>query len=72
MTALHDVKHAHFTRALDLQAAKDGALGVLFAKLRTQPHIFSAYTRTAPLRAGAIVSELQLRVAPLQVQVRGS
>ena len=50
-----------------LQAAEDGSLPFLISKVRTQPQVYTAYLKTAPLRDRAMSAELEAAMLPLKV-----
>ena len=49
------------------QAATDGSLGVLVDKVRSQPQVFRAYSKTAAIRDRNFTAEFQAIVLPLKV-----
>lgn len=50
-----------------MQASEDGSLAFLISKVRTQPQVYTAYSKTAPLRDRAQSAELEAAVLPLKV-----
>ena len=53
--------------ACALQGVSDGCLAIAADKVRTQPQIFGAYKRTAPMRAREQIMEFCAAVTSLQV-----
>ena len=53
--------------SLHIQAAADGSLGVLVDKVRSQPQIFTAYSKAAPIRDKHCSAALQAILLPLKV-----
>lgn len=50
-----------------MQASEDGSLAFLISKVRTQPQVYTAYSKTAPLRDRAQSAELEAAVLSLKV-----
>ena len=50
-----------------MQASEDGSLPFFISKVRTQPQVYTAYLKTAPLRDRALSTELEAAVASLKV-----
>lgn len=50
------------------QAAADGSLGILVDKVHSQPQIFTAYGRDAPIRDRVSTAELKRLVEPLKAR----
>ena len=50
-----------------VQASEDGSLPFLISKVQTQPQVYTAYLKTAPLRDRALSAELEATVMPLKV-----
>ena len=51
------------------QAAADGSLGVLINKVRSQPQVFTAYSKVAAIRDRACAAEFSAIVTPLKVHI---
>ncbi len=52
--------HAH------VQGSEDGSLPFLISRVRTQPQVYTAYRKTAPLRDKALSAELEAAVSSLK------
>lgn len=53
---------------MQLQASEDGSLPFLMSKVRTQPQVYTAYLKTAPLRNKSLSAEMEAAVLPLKVR----
>jgi hypothetical protein len=52
-----------------LQAVVDGSLALLLEKQQSQPQVFMAYRRNAPLRDKSICTEVQAALLQLKVPI---
>lgn len=61
-------KHSRFAKlSAKVQASEDGSLPFLISRVRTQPQVYTAYCKTAPLRDKALSAELEAAVSSLKV-----
>lgn len=55
-------------RRADFQGARDGTLATLLEKVGSQPQIFGAYKKSAPMRNKNSVMEVSAALQSLKVQ----